>query len=414
MRSRLVLSLFVLCLSQAVAQMDWQQNEFNPIIRNYFDSKSQCMYRPCVMYHNNSYHMWYSKINSEFEQMMGYARSLDGIQWTLIDAKALLPSKDLNRFDTYHAGQGWVLVEQDTFKMWYWGHGLNMGSIGMAWSLDGKEWYKVAGDRTGGSVYDRQADGSNCLGLLSPCVVKIDSVYHMWYARHISAPSTCVIAYARSRDGLHWQNIAGVETNGAVLDWGKNSCFDQVSVAYPCVVNTKAGLFMWYSGIDGNGAVRVGLARSVDGLHWTKIAGQADKGACLNCASSPCVLFANDIFKMWYGINNKDVINYATSRFTTLVRVLKTRHHKMFTMGQNFPNPFNAVTHIPYTLDTTSRVRLFLYDLRGRLLQTLVNSTQPAGGYRVNITGENLCSGIYYCVLRVNAIEKKRRLLLIK
>jgi hypothetical protein len=82
----------------------WQPNEFNPIIRNYFDPDSDCMFRPCIVYHNREYHMWYSKSNSESEQMIGYAKSLDGIQWTLISDKVITPSKDLNRFDTYQAG----------------------------------------------------------------------------------------------------------------------------------------------------------------------------------------------------------------------------------------------------------------------------------------------------------------------
>lgn len=50
---------------------------------------------------------------------MGYATSSDGITWTLVNPVAFSPSGDENKFDQFDAGHGWVIMEQDTFKMWY-------------------------------------------------------------------------------------------------------------------------------------------------------------------------------------------------------------------------------------------------------------------------------------------------------
>ncbi len=397
------------------SQTMWQPNEFNPIIRNYFDPDSDCMFRPCIVYHDREYHMWYSKGNSESEQMIGYAKSLDGIQWTLISDKVIAPSKDLNRFDTYQASQGWVLVDQDTFKMWYRGKGLDLDTFGMAWSLDGIHWSKVKGSCSNGSVYDRFSDGSHALGVLTPCVVKLDSIYHMWYSRYIAAPFLCVIAYARSSDGVHWKNIPGSERGGAVLDWGDKNSFDEGSVSYPCVVKTEQGLYMWYVGIDKSGAMRVGLASSSDGIEWTRVSGCGDKGACLNEANFPCVLLQGNIFKMWYGINNKDIINYAISNWITKISAMTpAKPGKDVIVEQNFPNPCNNTTFISYRLMTCRHVDISLYDIRGCHIKTLVDDIHQAGNYCYRFDGTNLCSGIYYYICNVEGKIHCRKMMVVK
>ena len=65
----------------------------------------------------------------------------------------------------------------------------------------------------------------------------------------------------------------------------------------------------------------------------------------------------------------------------------------------NYPNPFNPVTRINYTIGgalPVTPVHLLVYNASGQLVKTLVNSKQKAGSYSVKFDGSALNSGIYY------------------
>jgi len=66
-----------------------------------------------------------------------------------------------------------------------------------------------------------------------------------------------------------------------------------------------------------------------------------------------------------------------------------------FVLKQNHPNPFNPGTTIEYTLPRKAEVRITVYDITGRPICVLVNSTQEAGNYTVQFAGNNLASGTY-------------------
>ncbi len=53
------------------------------------------------------------------------------------------------------------------------------------------------------------------------------------------------------------------------------------------------------------------------------------------------------------------------------------------TLHQNYPNPFNLQTAIQYELPRPGHVSINIYNVRGRLVKTLVNKKQPTGRYRL-------------------------------
>ena len=65
------------------------------------------------------------------------------------------------------------------------------------------------------------------------------------------------------------------------------------------------------------------------------------------------------------------------------------------TLGQNYPNPFNPLTTIPVQVDATRRVRLAVYDLRGRRVATLVDGLLGEGRHEIPFDGTRLASGQY-------------------
>jgi ligand-binding sensor domain-containing protein len=88
---------------------------------------------------------------------------------------------------------------------------------------------------------------------------------------------------------------------------------------------------------------------------------------------------------------------------------------------QNYPNPFNNETKIKYQVtrnDWTSNnytyVSLKIYNILGKEIATLVNKKQDTGEYEVGFNGDNLASGIYFAVLKIDTKVKVHRLVLQK
>jgi len=65
-------------------------------------------------------------------------------------------------------------------------------------------------------------------------------------------------------------------------------------------------------------------------------------------------------------------------------------------LGQNYPNPFNATTKIGYDLATAGNVTLKIYDISGRLVETLVDEHQDAGSYNLTWDASDISSGVYF------------------
>jgi hypothetical protein len=415
-------------LSQTVlSQLAWTPYTGNPVIDPDFDSESIIIHRPVVMFDGFQYHMWYANtrpVSHGFitlnQSYMGYATSPDGFNWTLANPTAVSPSADQNAFDQFHASQGWVIADQDTFKMWYWGfnnsagpYGLN--SIGYAWSIDGSSWQSVAGPGAMGSVYDLEMAGlPDTLGLATPCVVKDTDGYHMWYSQVVIAPFIFRIGYACSQDGIHWSRVDGDGPNGAVLDWGPPGNFDQVSVAWPAVMKTEQGFLMWYYGHDGITG-RLGHAVSEDGIHWTRVAGTGQGGSCFETAHAVSVIQIDNQYKMWYVTFDQDIVNLAFSESSTgLVETAVMPLPLQFLLKQNCPNPFNPWTEIGFTIPYDTFVTLKVYNLLGIEVADLLQKQLTAGNYTVRVDASVLPGGLYFYRLQTSGVVLSKKMILLK
>lgn len=81
---------------------------------------------------------------------------------------------------------------------------------------------------------------------------------------------------------------------------------------------------------------------------------------------------------------------------------------------QNFPNPFYPSTTIRFSLPEQSHVQLKIYDVAGRLVQTLQDATLPQGFYEVPFDGSELASGIYFYQLITDDQSFVKKMTLIK
>jgi photosystem II stability/assembly factor-like uncharacterized protein len=86
---------------------------------------------------------------------------------------------------------------------------------------------------------------------------------------------------------------------------------------------------------------------------------------------------------------------------------------KQFYLNQNYPNPFNPSTTIDYSISKLSFVQIKIYDILGRVVNTLINRDLAPGKYTVNFTGDKLSSGVYFYSLISdgNRIDTKKFIL---
>jgi hypothetical protein len=90
-----------------------------------------------------------------------------------------------------------------------------------------------------------------------------------------------------------------------------------------------------------------------------------------------------------------------------------------YVVKQNHPNPFNPITDISYGLPISTQVSIKVYNVRGQLVKTLVDSYQPAGMHRVqwdatNESGARVASGVYFYRFETVDFQKTIKMTLLK
>jgi hypothetical protein len=88
-------------------------------------------------------------------------------------------------------------------------------------------------------------------------------------------------------------------------------------------------------------------------------------------------------------------------------------------LAQNYPNPFNPVTTIAFGLKASGHVSLSVFDAAGRLVNTLVDETMPAGNHSVewngmSTGGASAASGVYFYRLTTAEFENTRKMILLR
>jgi hypothetical protein len=93
---------------------------------------------------------------------------------------------------------------------------------------------------------------------------------------------------------------------------------------------------------------------------------------------------------------------------------------KAFALYQNAPNPFNPTTTIRYDVPLGGgKVTLKVYDVSGRIVQTLVDAVQSAGQKTArwigtNERGERVATGIYFYRMEAAGFVKTRKMVLLR
>jgi predicted GH43/DUF377 family glycosyl hydrolase len=233
-----------------------------------------------------------------------------------------------------YGGQPSVILDNDTFKMWY-ARGTS-DSLGLkivvcyATSTNGIEWT----DHPDATLDCGEPGTWDSRVRDTPYVIKDPYGYKLWYlgADHIGYPwsdsLTLVFGFATSSDGLHWDVWPE-----PVLKKGHTDSWDAVWLESPAVIYEDGLYKMWYTGMTTEGGKargQIGYATSTDGIDWDKhpdnpLVNVGGEGSGEDYVVGACTVIKRDsLYEMWYGgmsradmaLNEKvDTVNvgYATS-----------------------------------------------------------------------------------------------------
>jgi len=130
------------------------------------------------------------------------------------------------------------------------------------------------------------------------------------------------------------------------------------------------------------------------------------------------IYFVNNLTGWAVGFNG--AIMKTVTGGVTGVQNISTEVPSSYSLGQNYPNPFNPITNVKFSIIKAEQVKLIVYDIQGREVQTLVNERLQPGTYEAAFDGSRLGgsstinSGVYFYKLITDGFTETKKMLMIK
>ena len=83
-------------------------------------------------------------------------------------------------------------------------------------------------------------------------------------------------------------------------------------------------------------------------------------------------------------------------------------------LGQNYPNPVNGITEIPFYLTDGGKATLTLYDVQGRPIKEIANDTFNVGENTIQFNASGLSEGIYFYQITSGKFKQARKMVISK
>lgn len=144
---------------------------------------------------------------------------------------------------------------------------------------------------------------------------------------------------------------------------------------------------------------------------WVIYYGAGTPQAPSDFASALAVDQSGNVYVTGYSFGD-----YATVKYSQPVGITQISNEipKEYKLEQNYPNPFNPATVIKFQVAGLSGVKIVVFDVLGREIETLVNEELKPGTYEAEFSGENYPSGIYFYRMQTNEYNKTLKMILIK
>ena len=212
-----------------------------------------------IIFHNNTYWLyyigWQRSTTVPYINTIGLATSKDGINFNKVSEGPIIGvSKD----NPYGVAKSSILIENGMFHMWYghytpWIQSENSFkptyNIRYATSLDGISW----------EFKNICIPSSKNKAVATPCVRKINDIYHMWYGYRAEVDENgksgpYKIGYATSFDKINW-DLEKDQIDISETGW------DSEMICYPNILKLKDQMLLFYSG-NNYGKTGFGYAKT--------------------------------------------------------------------------------------------------------------------------------------------------------
>mgnify|MGYP002638719250 CR=1 FL=1 len=194
------------------------------------------------------------------------------------------------------------------------------------------------------------------------------------------------------------ENIYSFE---GILSYNPN--FLTLDTMHPIVLSEGQEGFALVFKDDGNGHLKFAAARthgnSEDGLFAT-----FNFTNVIHLENNEETLVSMESFKL----NSNLDVSVETIAIVSINQELAMP--TQFILKQNYPNPFNPTTTIGYGLPESSDVSIIIYDVKGREVMNLVQTTQSAGWYDVSWKGmtntnKQVSTGVYFARIQAGTFS---------
>tara|TARA_A100001035_G_scaffold197531_1_gene158385 strand:- start:497 stop:2119 length:1623 start_codon:yes stop_codon:yes gene_type:complete len=349
--------------------------------------------------------------------------------------------KSTSGFSTYVSGYGWY-------------GSVNSLAIGDGYMLnlpgDDDKVLSYSGSPVSPSDYPVSVStGWNWIGTVAPLNLDISSALATLDATlvendYIKSSSSFSTYY----EGFGWYGgITSIDRNNmyklkvandGTIVYPTNSTLSRVSAAYSNVIEEAFD----YTVFENNGSIVVDIA--IDGVEVNEgdiLTAYVD-GEIRGQVNPQLFPLTNEYLfgMMVYGDENSDNIefeyyNYISGKTYTLNHDLIGFEANMivgdyldpytmddssdimpssYALDKAYPNPFNPTTTVGYSLSNPAYVDITVYDITGRVVESLVGEFKSEGSHKVVWNASNMASGVYFVQLNVDGFTDTQKLMLIK
>jgi photosystem II stability/assembly factor-like uncharacterized protein len=204
--------------------------------------------------------------------------------------------------------------------------------------------------------------------------------------------------WALGKNGLILKTTNGGNSWDYVTNTGITSTYNSETVFF---LNSNTG---WIGTKDTILQTSYALYTNNGGLNWTRQTPTTGGSSIYN------IHFFDALNG---GLTSNDRILHTTNG-GVLIKNISTEIPAAYSLSQNYPNPFNPTTKIKFDVVSTGEVKIVVYDVMGREVQTLVNESLKPGTYELKFDGSQLTSGVYFYKLITDGFTETRKMLLIK